>query len=82
MNALNSVARARSSSPTCISRGRIHEADYDRESQVVQEQRATITTVAPAPLFTQQQSLRTLVDDRDGMTAGAQAEYSGPSSTR
>ena len=50
--------------------GRIAKPDYDREWQAIQEHRATLTNLAPAPLFTQQQSvLRTLVDEWDGMTA-------------
>ena len=50
--------------------GRIAKADYDREWQAIQEQRAALTNAAPLPLFTQQQSLlRTLVDEWGGMTA-------------
>jgi hypothetical protein len=49
--------------------GRMTKADYDREWQAIQQQRATLASAAPAPLFSQQQSvLRTLVDEWDGMT--------------
>jgi hypothetical protein len=44
--------------------GRMTNADYDREWQAIQQQRATLASAAPAPLFSQQQSvLRTLVDE-------------------
>jgi site-specific DNA recombinase len=50
--------------------GRISKTDYDREWGAIQQQRATLTTAPPAPLFTQQQSvLRTFVDEWDSMTA-------------
>jgi site-specific DNA recombinase len=49
--------------------GRILKPDYDREWQEIQQQRATLTSAAPAPLFSQQQSvLQTLVAEWDGMT--------------
>ena len=50
--------------------GRIAKPDYDREWQAIQQQRATLTNVAPAPLFSQQQTiLKTLVDEWATMTA-------------
>ncbi len=49
--------------------GRILKPDYDREWQEIQQQRVTLTSAAPAPLFSQQQSvLQTLVAEWDGMT--------------
>jgi hypothetical protein len=43
--------------------GRMTKPDYDREWQEIQQQRATLASAAPAPLFAQQQSVLTALVD-------------------
>lgn len=49
--------------------GSITKAVFDRDWQEIQQQRAALASAPPAPLFTmQQQTLRSLTEEWDGMT--------------
>lgn len=71
--------QAGSTSKNTSSRRRtITKAVFERDWREIQQQRAILASAAPAPLFTQQQSvLTTLVDAWDLMTADARKQTLG-----